>query len=367
MNLAQNYYTHDQIWDMLCSHDRKVHYEYSVQDNDGKLLGWLSSCSGRISFDSSTSVMRTFSGEAKKSEILDINLIDERIMPWFCLTLRDGEVLRYPLGKFIISPSFKTDGPESLVDIVGYDLGKIALDDKLVSRTVKSADQYYSHDLQAMLDELYPSYEIVASDKKRRNHCEWEPGTSKLKVINDTLSSINYYPLHFDEYGIPKAAAYVFPEECSVDAYYKVDKKSIILPGVTLTSNRFDIPNKFVRYVENTDGEYLVSSYTNEKPDNIFSTVNRGRTIVDISSVSDIASQEDLDDYVKRCASAVMTVSDQIKFKSLNMPGHGFKTCLFLENEGMGILGKYIETGWEMDLTVGGEMLHRCTKVVSVL
>ena len=239
MNLAQSYRTHEQIWKRLCSNERKVHYEYSVQDNDGKMLGWLSSCTGKISFDSSSSVMRTFSGTAKKNELLDINLIDERIMPWFCLTLENGEVVKYPLGKFIISPSFGSEGPEKYVDIIGYDLGKIALDDKNVTRTVVSSEGYYSNELQEILDGLYPAYEIVSSDRKRRNVSEWDPGTSKLNMINDILTSLNYHPLYFDEYGIPKATPYVFPEDCSIEAFYQVDKNSIILPGTKLSSNRY--------------------------------------------------------------------------------------------------------------------------------
>ena len=310
--------------------------------------------------------MRTFSGEAKKNELLDINLRDERIMPWMCVTFENGEVLKYPLGKFIISPSFKSNGMGNVVDIKGYDLGKIALDDKTVSRTVKKTEDYYSNELQEEIEKLYVSYEIASSEKKRNNAAEWDPGTSKLKLINDILTSLNYCPLHFDEYGIPKAKPYVLPEDCLVEAYYKVDKNSILLPDATLNTNRFEIPNKFVRYVENVDGSYLISSYTNDLPDNIFSTVNRGRTIVDIDHVSDIASKEDLDEYVKRCAAAKMTVNEQIKFETLNMPGHGYKNCLFVEYDMLNVCGKYIETSWEMDLRLGGKMVHTCIKAVSL-
>lgn len=366
MNLKQGFYTNEDIWNYLCADKRKVHYEYSVQDNDGKILGWLSECSGRISFDSTQSVMRTFSGTAKKSELLDINLIDERIMPWFCLTLPNGEVLKYPLGKFIISPAFITKEPEVLVNITGYDMGKVALDDKCVSRIVSDSGSYYTNEIQTFLDEIYPSYEVTASERVRSAAFEWDPGTNKLQIINDILTSLNYYSLHFNEYGIPKAIPYVFPENREVEAYYKIGPQSVIFPGMSLDSNRFEIPNKFVRYVENVDAEYLISSYINANPNNIFSTVNRGRTIVNIESVRDIASQEELDDYVKRCAVAVMNVNENIEFRTLNMPGHGFKNCLFVDNGQAGIIGKYIETGWEMNLTIGGEMVHRCIKAEGI-
>ena len=366
MNLSQGNYNHNDVWKKLCSNNRKVHYEYTVHDNDGKLLGSLTSCSGRISYDSTRSVMRTFEGDAKKTELLDINMLDERITPWFCLTMDNGEVLKYPLGKFIISPSFDFKGPENIVHITGYDLGKVALDYKTVSRVVMNADDYYSNEIQEILSEMYPAFEVISSPKKRRNALEWEPGTSKITIINDMLSALNYYPLHFDEYGIPKAEPYILPEERTIEAYYKTDASSVIVPGISQESNRFDVPNKYVRYVENADSEYMVSSYTNEDPSSIFSTVNRGRVIVDIERVSDIASQKELDDYVKRCAVSAMSVTEQIKIKTLNMPGHGFRNCLLIETDKDGILGKYIETGWEMSLELGAEMTHRCVKAVNI-
>lgn len=366
MNFAQGKYTHEEVLNNLFLNERKIHYEYSVQDNKGKHLGWLSNCDGRISYDATRSIMRTFSGTAMKCELLDINLIDEKIVPWFCIKIGE-DILKYPLGKFIIAPSFYINGPEKEVDINGYDLGKIALDDKTIRRIVKNKDNFYTNELQEMLSELYSTYAVETSEQKRTNASEWSPGTSKLQIMNDILTSLNYYPLHFDEYGVPTGKPYIFPESQSIDMYYKMDKKSIVLPNSNLSSNRFEIPNKFVRYVENTDSDYLVSSYVNDNPDNKFSTVSRGRTIVDIESVSDIASQKELDNYVKRCAAAAMAVTDEITFRTLNMPGHGFKNCLFVEVDELGFREKVVEIGWEMDLTIGGEMLHKCTKVVRIL
>lgn len=366
MNLTQGKYTHERVVQELLSSKREIHYEYAVLDNAGRYLGELSNCSGKISYDATSSIMRTFSGTAMKNEILDINLIDERIVPWLCVKI-DGEMLKYPLGKFIISPSFFSDGPEKEVSIIGYDLGKVALDDKTETRVVKSEQNFYTIELQEMLSELYQMYTLETSTRKRTNASEWPPGTSKLSIINDILMSLNYYPLHFNEYGIPVGKPYIFPESQPIDMYYKADKKSIILPKSSVSTNRFDIPNKFVRFVENTDSEYMVSSYVNDNPNDMFSTVSRGRTIVDIESVSDIASQEELDKYVRRCATASMAIVDELTFKTLNMPGHDFKNCLYVEIDDLGIREKMIETGWEMDLTIGGEMLHKCVKVVNIL
>ena len=61
-----------------------------------------------------------------------------------------------------------------------------------------------------------------------------------------------------------------------------------------------------------------------------------------------------------------MQTTEQLEFKTLNMPGHGFQECLFINIPVYDICGKYIEIEWEMDLVPGGQMTHVCERVVVV-
>lgn len=366
MNIATNIYSEEYLLKHLLASNRTVWYEYTVSDKNNKTLGLLNIESGVVSFDSTAEVMRTFNGSVKNSDLLNINTVDERIVPWMCLRLPDKNVVKWPLGRFLVNPAEDGQNGSRMVTITGYDLGKIALDDKAENRTLVEAGMIYTSAVAQLLGTIYSNLNIEASAKTKTFSQEWEIGTRKLEIVNTLLSGINYNPLHFDEYGKGIVDAFVFPESKSVEITYSANDRSIILDGFSKRSNKFEVPNKFVRYTENVDSEYLISVYTNDSSNNPYSTVSRGRVISDVASVNNIATQTDLDAYTRRIALSAMQSTESLEFSTLNMPGHGFKNCLHVKCDMYGVDDKYIETGWEMELVNGGTMKHKCERVISV-
>lgn len=366
MNIDSGGYSSQVLLNELVSSSRKIWYEYTVSDINDKTIGMVSIDSGSVSFDSRQEIMRTFSGNIKKSELLDINTLDERVMPWMCMELANKDTVKWPLGRFIINPSEKGMTAVSEVIITGYDMGKIAYDDKMERRFYVPAGTVYSSAVAQILGTLYNNLEIAASAKTKAANQEWGIGSRKLSVVNDLLKSINYNPLHFDEYGKGIVDEYVFPVNKPVDITYSTKNNSIILDGFTKESNKFDIANKYIRYTESVDAEYLISIYLNDDPLSPYSTVNRGRVIVDSESVNDIATQEDLDNYVKRVALSAMQGTETLNFETLNMPGHGYLNSLQVQCELYDVDAKYIEVGWEMNLSSGGKMKHICERILNI-
>ena len=109
----------------------------------------------------------------------------------------------------------------------------------------------------------------------------------------------------------------------------------------------------------------MISSITNDNPNSKLSTVSRGRVITDIESVRDIADKSSLDAYVQRIM-AEKKVYQKLIFETLNMPMHETNDCLYVDVNSLGAYGKFIETAWEMNLTIGGKMRHVCRKAVSI-
>lgn len=365
MNIGTGGYTDAELFTALCSNTREVYYEYVVQNAQGQTLGQLPIEDGRVSFDSGNEVMRTFSGTTRASDLFNITSTDFYLTPWMCLKYRN-DVVKWSLGKFIVNPSENYKENLKTVEITGYDLGKLALDDKSDSRVYMATGSLYTSLASQIAGTVYSNINVESSPKTATNPVEWEIGTEKLKIINDLMDSITYDPLYFDEYGVGQLNEYVDYALRDIDRVYTDNEQSIILDGITYASNKFEIPNKFIRYVENPDAAYLISTYTNSDPNSPYSTVSRGRTIVDSASVSDIATQADLDAYVRKIAAEKMQNVETLDFSTLNMPGHGFKDCLLVSIESYGVNSKYIETGWEMDLSRGGTMSHKCEKVVQL-
>lgn len=364
MNIDAEGYTREQITNALFDSVREVRYEYVVSDNSDTPLGELEIEDGHISYDSKAEVMRTFSGRVKKSDLLNLDTIDYRVTPWMCLMMPNGKEAKWPLGKFIIYPTLEMENDRNMIGISGFDLGKIALDDKNVSRFYVDNETVYTTAIAAVLNEIYVRSEITETESVKSFPQEWEIGTSKMQIINDLLKGINYNPLHFDENGIAICDPFVAGLSRMIDFIYYANEQSIIFDGLKFASDKYDIPNKWIRYTENPEVSYLISTYTNDSANSPYSTVNRGRTIVDAAPVDDIASQSLLDSYTERVAFESMQTTEKLEFRTLNMPGHGFRECLYIKIPAYNIDGKYIETAWDMDLSYGGQMSHICERVV---
>ena len=364
MNIDVAGYTREQLTAALFSSAREVRYEYTISDSQDINLGNIEIQDGKVSFDSSSEVMRTFTGKVKKSDLLNLDTIDYRVTPWMCLMMPNGKEAKWALGKFIIYPSMEMEDDLSMVQISGFDLGKIALDDKSLSRTFVDSTSLYTTAISALLDSIYTRTDVTTSESLKSFPQEWDIGTSKLQIVNDLLTGINYNPLHFNEYGVAVCNPHVSSMLKTIDFSYFANEQSIIVDGLKLASDKYDIPNKWVRYTENPEVSYLISTYTNDDPDSPYSTVSRGRTIVDADVVDDIADQSTLDDYVLRVALESMQTTEQFEFSTLNMPGHGFQECLYIDVPIYNIQGKYIETAWEMELETGGTMSHVCERVI---
>lgn len=366
INLSQDIYSHEQVEAMLRA-DRTVRFEYIIRDQYNKTIGHLTNATGSIDFDSTNEIMRTCSISARKSELLDINSVDERIVPYFCLLAPNGHWLKYPLGVFVINPSSTLNGKETYITVNGYDLADIAQKMKLENTAFYSAGTIYTSAISNRIGSIYTNYDVVADSTLTKSvDSEYEMGKTEIEVINNMLNAINYYPLYFDENGVGHAEPYIFPEGRKVQMQYSADNKSVIFDGIQQASNIYDVPNRFIRYTDDSDSENLLSVITVTDENIPTSTTRRGRIITDITSVKDVASQVALDNLTRRAAITGTQRQEELTFETLLMPNHGFKNCIQFRCEDAGIEGKYIENSWSMDLSVGGKMTHTCYKAVSL-
>lgn len=365
INLAQDIYSDAEVRDMFLS-NRTIKFEYVIRNQYNQTIGSLSNATGSISFDSTQSIMRTCSLTAKKSELISLQSVDNRIVPYICILAPNKHWLRYPLGVFIINPSSILRNKTEFITVEGYDLAQIAATNKLTSVLTYTQGTVITSEIKNRIGSMYSLYEVVEDeDLIRQSAIEYEIGNAEIDVINAMLNSINYYPMYFDEYGKAYAEPYIFPESRQIQMTYSTDKKSIIYDGIAQASDLFSIPNKFIRYTNDSDSPMLRSEYTVTDENIPSSTTARGRVITDVQAVSDVCSQEALDSLTRRAAILGSQKTDTLEFSTLLMPGHGYKNAIQFRCEDAGIDAKYIETAWDMELEAGGRMTHKCQKAVN--
>lgn len=367
LSLAQKGYTKQQVMDILHMKKgaREVKYRYDLLDVNNKKKKTLTTViSATVSMAAFADIKRVATFEI--ADDIDIDWLSDRIRPVYMLRV-DETWLEWPLGVFLLETSTQSNSNVNIREVEAYDLSKILIDDKLDSRLTIASGTSYTTAIKTILNNAgITNINIEASDKTLPTAREFEPGSAKLSVINKLLSEINYTQLYVDGYGAFTAGVYRSPSVRHSEYEYKDDELSVIKPGTVYELDLFNIPNKWVVVASNPESEPLTSTYTNDNPLSITSTVNRGRTIVDFRTIDNIADQDSLDAYVDRIAFNASQSYSYAEFITANMPHHSYNDVITLTSGSLGISGKYSETGWSMDLRVGGEMTHSVRMVVNI-
>lgn len=367
INLSQNNYIHQEVIGFL-EKNRILDFKYELLDNKERVITEVNAF-GRVSFDSKSEIMGTASLEIQEEYLREHEkyYADMRIRPYFKVWSPRGW-LSYPLGIFIMtSPKRITKNNTIYWNVDCFDKGIILMEDKLTDRLYLAAGSSYIGEVKKLLlSSGVDKYSLENSELTLNTDLEFEIGTSKLKVINDLLYAINYYPIHFNTKGYAESSRYIEPMQRETEYGYLTDDKSLIMPGATQSNDLYNVPNVVIRYIDNPDAEMLKSVYINSNPESVVSTIRRGRKIVDVDTVGDIANQDTLDSLTRRLAVEKNQIYDSVYFQTALMPMHGFKNCLFLKNSELGIETKYIECAWDMELRPGGVMNHELKRVVYI-
>lgn len=393
--LARGGYSAEQVKAALHASNRKVSFKYELLDSGNRLKKQLDNVlSSSVSYNALAEIKRTARFSLKDDGT--INFLIDRIKPYVRLWIPPGRILaryysflkatqpnlyqtiqeapetggwvEFPLGVFILStPSKKADESGIVTrEVEAYDQLQVLVDDKVIDRYTVSAGTNYILAVKTILDSTgITNQNLTATNKTLPTDRDWEPGTTKIKIINDLLSSINYLSLWFDEDGLAIAQPYISPSEQGSEYTYKDDHESVIFPDVEQSLDLFKVANKWVLVVSEPDREPISSTYTNTNANSPTSTINRGRTIVDYRQ-EDAADQATLDSKVQRIAFEASQIYEHVDFYTPIMPMHSNADVFTLEFSKLGINAKYSEHQWSMELKAGARMKHQIRRVVNI-
>lgn len=129
----------------------------------------------------------------------------------------------------------------------------------------------------------------------------WSPGTSKLRIINDLLASINYFSLYCNYDGQIVAEPYILPAARPIFYEFIDGPESIYDPKFSRDNDIWSIPNR-VTLIGAGDGvtAALSSTVDNNDPLSPYSITNRGRVIGYTETGIEATSQANLDAAAKR-------------------------------------------------------------------
>ena len=208
---------------------------------------------------------------------------------------------------------------------------------------------------------------IAATDSGetfQENRSDWNIGTDCLTVVNQLLSEINYNPVWFDHDGVavlePASQPLAGNIEHTLDAN---DPDTLIIPGLRKTTDIYNAPNVFLCVCNNADKNGVMTALAeNTNPQSPLSISRRGRRIMTVVNVDNIASQEALQEYANRIRNESMITGETITVQTGILPGFGVNDVTALSyGETFSVC---LEKAWSMDLNEGGQMTHTLEKVV---
>lgn len=368
LSLARGGYTEQEIIDVLHAKrgNRNIRFRYKLLDKNNLDKGYLDNViEGGVKYASFNDIKRT--ATFKVVDDGTINFLSDRIQPIFEIKIKN-DWIQFPMGVFLLASPKRSDNNNNIErTIEAYDGLLILVDDKTDDIWTVSAGTNYKTAIINLLESAGITQYIIEDTNKVLSTTQvFEIGSSKLSIINELISQINFTPIRVDVYGNFVSNGYVAPSSRGIEYTYKDDSLSVTYKGMTENFDLFNVANKWVVVVTNAETTPLKSVYINENVSSLTSTVNRGRVITDYREIDNMADQQSLNDYVLRIANESSQIFGEVEFETAIMPHHDYMDLLKIEYSSLGINDKYVETAWEFNFNTGAKMKHFCRRVVTI-
>lgn len=342
---------------------RSIGFNYRVLRN-GADFGRICPVDGgwpRIRMDGSGEIKTSLSGTFLPPDA-DVDWFGDEIAPEMIL---DGET--YPLGIFrpaTVTPREDAAGKSLIIE--AYDRSWLARDSRTDTRQYFAEGTNYAEAAASMLAAsgigLVSTVATPLTLAEARE--DWEIGTSRLQIANELLSEIGYKGVWFDSSGIARIEPYeTISAENIRHTISDRDVKSLLLPGIARTTDIFNSPNVFMVICSNPDKQDGMSATAeNTAMQSPLSIQRRGRRIVQVTRVNNIATQQELQAYADRQLTDSLISGEKIQVSTGLLPGFGVGEVTALQVGDVFAICR--ETAWTMELQAGGRMSHTLERQV---
>ncbi|MEF9892643.1 MAG: hypothetical protein RR738_04875 [Anaerorhabdus sp.] len=337
-----------------------------VITRNGIEIGEINCIEAMVKYDSKAKVKRAAQfkciDEPKmkkhKGKKYEFNKLKDRIKVYL-----HEEGIEKSLGVFMILSSPKTsDGKCDEYDFECYDEAMKLEQNQIGDRLFFKAGTLYLTAINQILVEK--GFTLIIqddTDSKLLTDREWSAGSNILDIVNELLKEINFCEFHINCDGyvmlVKKKTKY------APDFIYKSSEASII-PPIKYDFDIYNVPNVFIGIVSNPDMDVMKCKMVNDRMDSLVSTVNRGDEITKVYHLNNIASQDELNEFIKNEYNNSLQQTDIVQFESENQANHEFESCVQLETENS--QGLFTEVEWSINLGVKGNMQHKIERKVFI-
>lgn len=370
---------------------RKILFRYNLLRGGGfyARLRAAGSTAPHIRMQRDGQIKMSFSGAFSAAAVdvdgrpMEIDWLQDEIQP---VMLLDG--VEHPLGVYIPTTFTQSEGVAVTVSVEAYDRAQRVLDTNSARLLYWRAGTKYLDAVEQLLSAagITTVFKTDTNAVFSEDREDWDAGTPYLTVVNDLLREINYNDLWFNADGAAMLEPAAVPEASQIRHILSdADPETKVLPGVSHGADYFNTPNVFEVYVANPEKSGLMrASAVNDNPQSPLSTVRRGRSIVQVTKLDNIADQAALQAYAERQRNDSLITGETVRVSTGLQPDWGVGDVVALHTsphttklytpEGRvetltapGMDAICLSRSFDMELKAGGTMRHTLDRVVYAL
>lgn len=277
----------------------------------------------------------------------------------------DGTV--YSLGIYLPATFMQRETETgTLIELEAYDRSWLARDNKIEERQYFPAGTNYVEAAASMLAasgiRTISSVSTLLTMPEARE--DWEIGTSRLAIANELLTEIGYRNVWMDAEGVARLEPFEAINAANIrHSISDKDVRSLLMPGMGRTTDVYSAPNVFVVICSNPDKpDGMIAKAENYSGQSPLSITRRGRKIVQVTRISNIASQEELQAFADRQLTDSLIAGETIRVTTGLLPGFDSGQVTSLQYGKLFAICR--EKSWSMELKPGGNMQHTLEREV---
>ncbi len=249
-----------------------------------------------------------------------INYSSDRVRIWWSVQ----GVEEWPLGVYVLAaPTESHTDAEVTRSIALIDKLTVIRED-VITETLQIAKD--ANIVAAAVDLVKATGETrisaTASSKTLTNAMTWDPGTSRLQIVNDLLATAGYAALWTDRNGMFRVEPFIEPAQRPVVWDFTEGEASIHSPNWEYELSLWEASNKVVMTSQANDaGTVFLASAVDTNPASPTSTVSMGRTLnpIVVENV-EAASQADLESQALRRLLDTSNVAGKVRVSHAPVP-----------------------------------------------
>lgn len=335
-----------------------VRYEtvrFDLIDPAGNTIGELHPARDQapsIACDTGGTIKRRLDGlTVTATEFADVNPYRDRLAPFWLLS--DGT--QWPLGVYHFTGAPVVDGTVNLTAM--YDGGWI-LDQPLTSTLGTPWGGAIDVTMERLIDRLqvistlrFVAVNMEATDARTREPIVWPAGTPATQVLDQCCALAGFYPPHFDNRGVLQLRPALDPEHGQVSHFYGAAVR-VVSGATTVSDDLLEAANVHV-VVSSGATETEVVGEAEVDVSLPWSVQNRGFRVVEVHREQGLTSSLQARWMARRYAAAASRGAREVEFVGPPDPRHDVFDIVDWDGT------RYLEVGWSLALTPGGEHRHR--------